>query len=313
MSTKVLTFPTVVRADGDEPEITISTGAVDREGDILEPDGAELSEYQRNPVVGFGHFRHELIPVGATTTLKREGRGLRAKWKWLRNDPMADRVRNAFEQGVLRAASVGFQPLAYEPRQDGRGLRFTRWNLLEWSLVPVPANPEAVRTLKALGLPVREDAYADDTVLELLDDEPTISVDAHEVAHAIRAGLSDFVSRSTYEAVCELTGRIPDPNWQPPRLPSLAPTRAAGQDASVPDGLTAQQQAQWNLRMERQRIREESEERSRQLSEARRIAERTARAALPPVGVGPFGGNTPELVDVGDGWLVPRMPGAWRR
>src|SRR5437867_6694728 len=29
---------------------------------------------------------------------------------------------------------------------------FTKWELVEWSLCPVPANPEAIRTLQALGL-----------------------------------------------------------------------------------------------------------------------------------------------------------------
>lgn len=170
MTIRALTVPTVVRAAGDEPEIVISTAAVDREGDILEPDGAELADYQKNPVVGFGHFRQEPMPIGATTSVTREpGRGLRARWRWLEGDPFAARVRNAWEQGVLRAASVGFLPLAHEPRKDGRGLRYTRWTLLEWSLCPVPANPEAVRTLKALGLPVLD---ADDDVAVVLCDEP---------------------------------------------------------------------------------------------------------------------------------------------
>lgn len=170
MTIRALTVPTVVRAAGDEPEIVISTAAVDREGDILEPDGAELADYQKNPVVGYGHFRHETLPIAATTSITREpGRGLRARWRWLEGDAFAERVRNAWEQGVLRAASVGFLPLDFEPRTDGRGLRYTRWSLLEWSLVPIPANPEAVRSLKALGLPVTE---AGDDVVLVLRDEP---------------------------------------------------------------------------------------------------------------------------------------------
>ncbi len=186
--TQTVTLPTVVRASGDEPEITITTSAVDREGDIIEPDGAELAEYQRNPVVGFGHFRQEPLPIGVTTSITQEpGRGLRARWQWLEGDAFAARVRNAWDQGVLRAASVGFLPLAFEPRKDGRGMRYTRWSLLEWSLCPIPANPEAVRVLRSLGLPVDE---SDEIVLPLADEpagDPEIRVRASTLSAMVRA------------------------------------------------------------------------------------------------------------------------------
>jgi hypothetical protein len=146
----------VVRSDGDEPEITISTGALDREGDVLVPEGAVFDAYRRNPVVLFGH-NHSELPVGSTTSIAIEpGIGIRAAWRWLEGDDRAARVRNAFDQGVLRAASVGFIPLEDESL-GRRGLRYTKWEVIEWSLVPVGANAEAVRTLKALGLSQRID------------------------------------------------------------------------------------------------------------------------------------------------------------
>ena len=145
------TFQTVVKTTGDAPEITISTRALDRDGDILEPSGADFSHYLKNPVVLFGHD-HYALPIGRTTSLKIEGDSIQASFAWLENDPDAARVRNAFDQRVLNAASVGFLPMDYEPMKDSYGRRYTKWQLLEWSLVPVPSNPEAVRTLKSLGL-----------------------------------------------------------------------------------------------------------------------------------------------------------------
>lgn len=136
---------------GADARITISTIDEDREGDVLVPEGAQLANYKRNPIVMFGHDHHG-IPVAKTVSLTvQPGRGIVADFAWLRDDPFADRVRNAFEQGVLNGASVGFQPLAYEPN-GSYGFRYTEWELLEWSLVPVPANAHAVKALKRLGL-----------------------------------------------------------------------------------------------------------------------------------------------------------------
>ena len=169
-------------ASGDEPQITISTIALDRDKDEVVPEGGEFRNYLKNPVVGYGHFRNETIPVGVTTAIDvAPGRAIRARWRWLEGDAFAARVRNAFEQGVLRAASIGFLPHASEPNSNG-GRRFTKWEMLEWSLVPLPANADAVRALKALDL-----WTSDEIVLELVDDEPTYTFE--EVAAAC-AGLA---------------------------------------------------------------------------------------------------------------------------
>ena len=145
------TFKTVVRSAGAAPEITISSSAVDRDGDIIEPSGLDATHYLKNPVVLFGHD-HYALPIARTQSLTADGHGIRAKFSWLENDPDAARVRNAFDQGVLNAASIGFLPVEWEDLKGSYGRRYTKWQLLEWSIVPVPSNPEAIRTLKSLGL-----------------------------------------------------------------------------------------------------------------------------------------------------------------
>jgi HK97 family phage prohead protease len=131
------------------PSCTITTNTPDRAGDRVLASGARLANFWRNPAVLFGHDYHTL-PVGKATALTPTDTSLRASWRWLANDPFADRVRNAWDQGVLRATSIGFLPITSVP--NGKGYDHTAWELLEFSIVPVPANPEAVRTLKALGL-----------------------------------------------------------------------------------------------------------------------------------------------------------------
>jgi HK97 family phage prohead protease len=138
-------------ANAGDARVTISTIDEDREGDVLVPEGAITEGFNRSPSVLFGHD-HYALPVGRAVHLQvQPGKGIRADWVWLKGDPMADRVRNAWDQGVLNAASVGFLPRKWEPHGK-TGRRYTEWELLEFSIVSVPANPQAVRTLKSLRL-----------------------------------------------------------------------------------------------------------------------------------------------------------------
>ncbi len=45
----------------------------------------------------------------------------------------------------MRGASIGFRPLTTPKANDLGGYDFGSVELLEWSLVPVPANPDALR------------------------------------------------------------------------------------------------------------------------------------------------------------------------
>ncbi len=213
------TLLTVVARDatGGEPSITISTAALDRDRDELEPEGMIADEYLKNPIVQYGHDGH-CLPVGATTRLDIvPGRGIRATFKWLIGDVFADRVKNAFDQGVLRAASVGFLPIASEPNAKG-GRRYTSWRLLEWSLVNLPSNPEAVRILRGLGLPTSDEVVLeldDADVLDLdADDEVMIdvapSVVAASIAAAIRDSIRETIQAETTRAIHRARGRVFD-------------------------------------------------------------------------------------------------------
>lgn len=147
----VTTVTAMPGAKADEPSMMISTTAVDREGDRLLAEGADFTAYRRNPVLLWAHDIRSL-PIGTVTALDVvPGQGIRARWRWLEGDEFADRVRNAWSQGVVRAASVGFLPRQAQPNEY-RGQDYTAWEALEISLCPVPANQDAVRTLKGLGL-----------------------------------------------------------------------------------------------------------------------------------------------------------------
>jgi HK97 family phage major capsid protein len=64
-----------------------------------------------------------------------------------------DELRRLIEQGILRAVSVGFRPIKSEPLDPERpyaGRKYLKQELLETSLVSVPANPAALAVVKAM-------------------------------------------------------------------------------------------------------------------------------------------------------------------
>jgi len=136
-------------------QILINTAATDRTQDRVLPDGARLDNYMRNPVVQWGHNYHEpWATIGRTISIERRPEGLVADFE-LRpaandQDPQ-NIVRLLWLGGWIKAASVGFIGLEMSENNLG-GRDFSEWELLEWSLVPIPANQEALRlAVKGLG------------------------------------------------------------------------------------------------------------------------------------------------------------------
>ena len=141
-------------SDANLPTCTISTISADREGDRVIPEGGKFENFLKSPVLMWAHGgadHYSAVPIGSVVSLDvQPGQGIKASWKWLEGDAFADRIKNAWDQGVIRASSIGFKPIQATP--NGQGLDHESWELIELSLCAVPMNPEAVRTLKSLGL-----------------------------------------------------------------------------------------------------------------------------------------------------------------
>ena len=67
-----------------------------------------------------------------------------ADFEFLSEDAFAQRVKNAWDKGFLRAASISWMPVEGGPSEGGQW-RDTKSDLLEWSIVAVPADPDALR------------------------------------------------------------------------------------------------------------------------------------------------------------------------
>jgi HK97 family phage prohead protease len=134
----------------------ISTGAVDREQDSVAVAGWDLRQYQRNPVVLWGHDASRL-PIGRAFDVAVEGDALMASVEFIPEmtpeaGAFADAVYRLAKTGFLGATSVGFRPLKWEYTTDKDrgaddwfpGIDFQQQELVEFSIVTVPANPEAL-------------------------------------------------------------------------------------------------------------------------------------------------------------------------
>jgi HK97 family phage prohead protease len=162
-------FVTEVEALEDRSiKFIITTGSADRENDVIDPSGWDVSNYLKNPVVLFAHD-YGSLPVARTTELVQHGDKLIAiaEFASAELNPMAEQVFNMLKQGFLKGASVGFRPTSFEYNDERGGVDFTGQELLEFSVVPVPANAQA---LMAAGL--------DDIDTELLRQWATETLEA---------------------------------------------------------------------------------------------------------------------------------------
>jgi HK97 family phage prohead protease len=159
---------TIEAARADGGRIVINTGNLDRQRDRVLPMGARLDNYQKNPIVQWGHnYRDPFATIGRTTSITKNDLGLVAEFEL--RPPANDQdpqhiVKLLWEGGWIKTASIGFVPMQGTENSEG-GYDFNEWELLEWSLVPVPANAEALRlAIKSLDAEVENDEASEPLV-----------------------------------------------------------------------------------------------------------------------------------------------------
>ena len=135
----------------------ITSDAVDRDNDTVNTSGWELDNYLKNPVVLWAHD-YKALPVGKALTLQQTDSGLKSMMQFPTKEesPFADTVFNLVKGGYLNAVSVGFKPKEWDFAEDDEkrpyGIDFKRQELLEYSIVPVPSNPNALIEARAKGI-----------------------------------------------------------------------------------------------------------------------------------------------------------------
>lgn len=136
-------------------DFVISTDSVDRMGDTIAVDGWKLANYRKNPVVLWSHDPR-MIPIAKASNIRVEDGKLKARAEFAGREisGLADAVYRAIKAGFLNAVSVGFAPIKYAfSEADGRtwGIDFLEQELLEFSVVGIPANAEALVEARSAG------------------------------------------------------------------------------------------------------------------------------------------------------------------
>jgi len=144
-----------VASSGEGLDFVLSDATVDRYGDVIEPAGWVLTNFKKNPIALFGHSGS--FPIGTWTNLRIDGGRLLGELKLAARGTSAriDELSSLVEQKILRAVSVGFHPIDSEPIDPKRPhgpQRYTKQELIETSLVSVPANPAALQLAKSLNI-----------------------------------------------------------------------------------------------------------------------------------------------------------------
>ncbi len=127
-----------------------SSATPDRYGDIIDQKGWVLDNYKKNPVVLLNHDSNQL-PIGKGNVYLRDDK-LVIDVEFDSEDERAKEVERKAKKGFMNAVSVGFRPLESKSRSElpsdnkyygQRGMYYSKAELLEVSIVTIPANGEA--------------------------------------------------------------------------------------------------------------------------------------------------------------------------
>ena len=135
-----------------------STPAVDSDGDILDPEGAQFSL-----PLSLLERHDQARPLGQVVSAQATKDGIRATMRIRKPEAdtppaLAARLTEAWHNvklGLVRGLSVGFLPVpgAVSAIKETGGRRFSKWNWYELSLVTIPANQQAtILSIKSAAL-----------------------------------------------------------------------------------------------------------------------------------------------------------------
>ena len=149
----------IMADDARVASFVFSDSSIDRYGDIIDARGWKLDAFAANPVALSGH------DAGSPANVIGRARNVRIEGNKLVGDiefadasvnPNAEIVYQLLKGGYLNTVSIGFQPIEWEATNKSwpGGIDFKKQELLEISVVPVPANPNALVQAKAAGIDI---------------------------------------------------------------------------------------------------------------------------------------------------------------
>lgn len=210
----------------------ISTAAIDRGNRVVDVGGWKLSKFRDNPVVMANHDYSIENVIGRAYETRVEGDSLVSTTEFAK-EGLGNVAFRMIQSGLIRSWSVGWiglkshdlgsndecpvcQSAEVQQLKKGKkyfyGTHYTQQELLEYSLVAIPANPEAVMGLKAAGLVAENEMAEWLKVSEVREeeerawDDPMV-LDGLAVAVPFSAGRRER-SSEFYRELFELTRTI---------------------------------------------------------------------------------------------------------
>lgn len=150
----------------------ISTARLDRGNRMVEPAGWRLSRFRANPTVLANHNYDIESIIGKAVDTKVEGDALVSTTEFAK-EGLGNVAFRLVQEGLAKAWSVGWIGLKQHRIGEEKGCErcaaagsvhfgthFVQQELLEYSLVAIPANPDVVMGLQAAGLASRDECEA---------------------------------------------------------------------------------------------------------------------------------------------------------
>jgi HK97 family phage prohead protease len=196
----------------------VSTNTVDRSNDTIDQSGWDLKAYRRNPVVLWSHDASNW-PVGKATKIGVEGGKLVAEVMFAGTFE-GRKAQALVDAGFLKSTSVGFQPTEFKMSLDRErmgGVDFKKQQLMEFSIVNVPANPDCLICMSAEEVREERKAEAAELLARIAADEakavkakpaPKPVISELEQARARRAERQRIAAMSPDEYAAHLNAKL---------------------------------------------------------------------------------------------------------
>lgn len=194
---KQRTFGGEVKAVGErQVRVVASTATLDRQGDIVVPEGIDLTQYMQNPVVLRQHDHDHPVARCSEIAVKNGRLEALVQFPPEGTSDMADETYKLVKSGVINAVSIGFMPGDWEPIDADKGYwggrKYLSCELLEFSFVSVPANPDALVVERSLLTAEEQIALARKNLDAIRQQNSlTVTIDASELRVAIADAIAE--------------------------------------------------------------------------------------------------------------------------
>jgi len=158
---KTITIQGTKAPKGRQATFILSTEDIDRDGDVILVGGWKTSEFMKNPVFQIFHDGRQ-FPIGKFLRVYKHSKQLRGEVQFSDQgtNPTADLAYELVQQDIMRAVSVGFRSNDFEPNDSG-GYTYKSADLMEVSLVNVPANQNALILAKSFDAETKSVIFKD--------------------------------------------------------------------------------------------------------------------------------------------------------